>query len=130
MALPPRKAAVAKRPAGKMPRMKAAMKKPAKKVSIIAKGKRARSIVFKGRKEKTYTGLTKAQLMKNRTGKLVTKKMHALGKRCYARISNWTKACQQAKKEMGIEGFCLVGGSSQAGKTLYAKAKAIYTAMQ
>ena len=36
----------------------------AKKVSVVAKGKRARSVVFSGNKEKTATGLTKADMSK------------------------------------------------------------------
>ena len=36
----------------------------AKKVSVVAKGKRARSVVFSGNKEKTATGLTKAEVSK------------------------------------------------------------------
>merc|ERR1712217_229016 len=42
--------------------------KKAKRVSVIAKGKRARSTVFNGTKEKTRTGLTKAMLIKNKNG--------------------------------------------------------------
>ena len=37
-----------------------AVETEAKKVSVVAKGKRARSVVFSGNKEKTSTGLTKA----------------------------------------------------------------------
>merc|ERR1739847_214219 len=43
-------------------------------VSKIAKGKRARAVVFHGTKEKTYTGMTKSDLIKNKRGKIVSKK--------------------------------------------------------
>merc|ERR1711979_148167 len=96
-----------------------------KKVSKIAKGKRARLVVFKGGKEKTVSGLTKAQLTKSKTGKIVSKKSSAAGKKAYKNIQGWTKAVQQAKKALGVNGFCAVGGKSAQGKALYAKAKAI-----
>ena len=50
--------------------------KRAKKVSKIARGKRAKSAVFHGRKEKTVSGLTKEALTTNKSGKVVSKKVH------------------------------------------------------
>ncbi|CAK9012652.1 unnamed protein product [Durusdinium trenchii] len=98
------------------------------KVSKIAKGAHARYSVFAGGKEKTYTGLKKSDLMKNKRGKIVTKKSHAAAKKNYKNISGWTKACQQARKELGIKGFCPVGGKTAQGKALYAKVKSLYNA--
>merc|ERR1711993_185115 len=51
--------------------MKKAGMKKAKRVSIIAKGKRAKSAVFSGRKQKTTSGLKKSDLVKSKTGKVV-----------------------------------------------------------
>merc|ERR1719373_433195 len=99
--------------------------KKAKKVSVIAKGKLARSTVFRGTKEKTKTGLDKSMLMKNKNGKIVSKKASANGKKRYANIQAWTKAVQAARKALSIIGFAPVGGKTAAGKALYAKAKAI-----
>merc|ERR1740120_208407 len=100
------------------------------KVSKIAKGKRARSAVFDGRKEKTQSGLTKAQLMKNKSGRIVSKASSAAGKKRYAgsKAQAWVKACSKARKELNIKGFVPFGGKTAAGKALYAKAKAIYNA--
>merc|ERR1719377_27017 len=98
----------------------------AMKVSKIAKGKRARASVFSGRKEKTQTGLTKASLVKNKNGKIVSRKASANGRKRYANIKPWTQAVQAAKKQLGITGFVPVGGKSAKGKALYAKAKAIF----
>ena len=56
----------------------------AKRVSKIAKGKFAKRVVFNGNKEKTYTGLQKSDLMKSKSGKIVTRKQHAAGKKAYA----------------------------------------------
>ena len=46
----------------------------AKKVSIVGKGKMAKSQVFKGRKVRTVGGLKKEHLKKNKNGKVVSKK--------------------------------------------------------
>ena len=38
--------------------------------------------------------------------------------RGYENISAWTKACQQARKELGIKGFCPIGGKTAQGKAI------------
>merc|ERR1712187_500497 len=112
----------------KGPAMKRAMKK-AKKVSVIAKDSRARSSVFSGRKQKTQSGLTKDNLMKNRNGKVVSKKSSARAKKAYAgTIKAWIDAVKAARKALGITGFVAVGGKSSAGRALYVKAKSIMAA--
>merc|ERR1711907_311445 len=83
-----------------------AMKKKA--VSKIAKGKMAKSVVFRGTKDKTYTGLTKTDLTQNKRGKIVTKKQAANGKKAYANIKGWTVAVQKARKALGVKGFVAV----------------------
>merc|ERR1712083_714612 len=62
--------------------MKRAMK--SKRVAKIARGKRARSQVLKGKKEKTVGGLTSSQLMKNSYGKVVSKSASQAKKKAYA----------------------------------------------
>merc|ERR1712107_359399 len=98
----------------------------AKRVSVIAKGKRARSAVFSGKKAKTQTGLTQASLTKNKYGKIVSKKASARAKRVYATsgAKAWADAVK-ARKALGITGFVAIGGKSAAGKALYAKAKSL-----
>merc|ERR550537_310085 len=91
----------------KVPVMKAAAMK-AMKISVIAKGKRARITVFHGNKEKTATGLKKSDLMKNKSGKIVTKSQHAAGLKAYKNIKAWTVALQKARKALGIKGFSAV----------------------
>merc|ERR1711964_967631 len=61
--------------------MKAMKAKKAMKVSKVAKGKRAKSSVFKGTKVKTSGGLSKADLVKSKTGKIVSKKASARAKK-------------------------------------------------
>merc|ERR1712061_394294 len=111
-----------------------AMAAPAKamkamKVSVIAKGKLAKAVVFAGRKAKTQTGLTKDKLVKSKTGKIVSKAKSQAGKKRYASgIGRWTAAVQAAKKALGIKRFVAVGGKSAQGKALHAKAKSLYKA--
>merc|ERR1719484_113313 len=100
----------------------------AKRVSKIAKGRFAKSLVLKGSKAKTGGGLTKAQLFKNKRGKIVSKKASAAGKKNFANIKGWFTAVQQAKKALGVSGFVAINGKTAQGKALYAKAKAIYSA--
>ena len=105
---------------------KARKARKVKRVSQIAKGKLAKLVVFKGNKAKTKTGLTKDKLMKNKNGKVVSKKSHANGLKRYKRISGWTAAVSKARKALGIKGFCAVNGKKGQGKALYAKAKSLY----
>ena len=131
MALPMKKS-VMKSAMKSMKSMKAtamkakAMKKKA--VSKIARGKRAKVAVFKGKKEKTASGAVKGDLMLNKRGKIVSKLKNTSGKKAYKYISAWTDAVVKARKELGIKGFCAVNGKTAQGKALYAKAKAIFAA--
>merc|ERR1712014_568825 len=108
-----------------MKAMKAMKAMKSKKVSVIARGKLARSAVFTGKKAKTVSGLTKDSFTKNKQGKLVSKKASANGKKRYASIKKWAEAVQKARKALGVTGFCAIGGKTAQGKALYAKAKAL-----
>merc|ERR1711962_1483144 len=107
---------------------KTGMKKKAKKVSKIAKGKRAKAAVFRGKKEKTATGLEKSDLMVRRTGKVVTKKQNARGKKVYVKngLAKFTKAVMAARKALGIKGFVPIGGKTPKGQALLKKARSLY----
>merc|ERR1712241_100904 len=108
---------------------KPAMKgmKKVKKVSAIARGKYAKAAVFNGRKAKTVGGLTKDTLIKSKSGKIASKAASARGKKAFATsaLKKWGAATLQARKALGITGFCPVGGKTAQGKALYAKTKAI-----
>merc|ERR1719231_857219 len=97
-----------------------AMKKKA--VSKIAKGKFAKSVVFRGTKAKTQSGLTKGDLVKNKRGKIVTKKQLAAGKKAYNNVKGWITACQKARKALKVTGFVAI----KKGSALYTKAKEFY----
>merc|ERR1712187_536717 len=102
---------VAKKMSMKMAKMamakKMGMKKMAMKKSVVAKGKRAKVSVFKGTKEKTSGGLKKTDLMKNKAGKIVSKKRSAATKKGkgYKSIIAWSSALKKARKELGVKGF-------------------------
>merc|ERR1719174_2184229 len=73
-----------------------------KHISKIARGKMAKSRVLRGLKEKTIGGLTKESLMKNKRGKVVSKRASANGKRAFGHIKAWTAAYKTARKELQV----------------------------
>merc|ERR550537_249654 len=107
---------------------KMGMKKMAMKKSIVAKGKRAKSSVFKGTKVKTSGGLKKGDLKKNKQGKVVSRKAsdRARKSKGFKKISAWGAATKAARKQLGIKGFCPVGGNTQKGKALLSKVRSLY----
>merc|ERR1719510_1202755 len=99
----------------------------AMKKSMVAKGKRAKSAVFRGTKTKTSGGLTKDKLMLNKRGKVVSKAASAASKKRYAtsKLKAWMQTIVTARKQLAITGFCPINGKSPEGKALYAKAKSL-----
>merc|ERR1712216_307904 len=98
-----------------------AMKKKA--VSKTAKGRYAKVVVFRGSKAKTTGGLTKSDLIKNKQGRIVSKKQSAKGKALFAQYAkSWITALQKARKALGVEGFVAV----KKGSALYKKAREFY----
>merc|ERR1719376_149924 len=69
---------------------------------------KVRSLVARGRLSQTKGGLKKKDLVKNKSGKFVTKKASAAGKK-----STWIKAVAAARKALGVKGFAVVGGKSK-----------------
>merc|ERR1719214_186564 len=110
--------------------MKTAMRKvmKKKKVSKVARGRFAKSLVFRGSKEKTVGGLTKESLMRNKRGKIVSKRQNAKGKRSFKNVETWTEAFMQAREMLRVEGFHAINGKTLQGKALYYKTKALRTA--
>merc|ERR1711939_1154967 len=94
-------------------------KKKAKKVSKIAKGKMAKVMVFKGKKEKTKSGPKKTDLIKGFGGKIVSKKASAASKK---KLAGWLAAVAKARKALGTKGFVAI----KKGSPLYTKAKSFY----
>merc|ERR1719464_1844054 len=107
--------------------MKAAMK--AMKAATTMKAMKARTAMkkvsaklakrhaFAGKITKTASGLSKSDLVKNKSGKIVSKKMSLKGK-----SSPWIAAISAARKALGVKGFSAI----KKGSPLYNKAKELY----
>merc|ERR1712115_335498 len=104
-----------------MKAVKAMKAKKAMKVSTVAKGKLAKAAVFGGRKVKTSGGLKAADLVKSKSGKIVSKKASAKAKKNFqgSKLQKWCKALQAARKALGVKGFV----ACKKGSALYNKAK-------
>merc|ERR1712241_608359 len=89
--------------------------------------KGSRNQVWRGTREKVRTtGQTKKDLMKNKRGRVVSKKANAAGKRTYKRngLDKWTKAFMQARKNLGLKGFV----ACKKGTKFYKEAMRLYKA--
>merc|ERR1719330_361006 len=125
---------MAMKKAGMKAAMKAAMKKgmkksmrkmkKAKKVSIIGRGRLAKSQVFKGRKTRTSGGLKKSDLKRNKNGKIVSIKKSNFAKK--SKIGKWATAVVAARQSLNVKGFCAVGGKTKQGQQLLAKVRSLY----
>ena len=108
----------------KVMKKKAAMKVMKKKAVMKAMKRRramkkvsarlARRHAFAGKITKTATGLKKGDLMKNKHGKVVSKKMSANSKK-----NTWIVAVKKARAALKIKGFCAI----KKGTPFYKKAK-------
>merc|ERR1719386_171529 len=99
-----------------------------KKVSKVARGRMAKALVFRGSREKTAGGLTRDSLMRNKRGKVVSKRQNAKGKRAFKNVETWVEAFVQAHEMLRVEGFHAINGKTLQGKALYYKTKALRTA--
>merc|ERR1719245_1706401 len=77
-------------------------------------------MVLKGSKAKTVGGLTAKDLVKNKNGRTVSKKLRAKGLK-----NKWIQSVTAARKALGIKGFVLIGKGSK-GAALLAKARSIH----
>ena len=78
----------------------------------------AKRHAFAGKVAKTRSGLTKADLTKNKHGRVVSKKLSARGKK-----HPWVLAVNRARAALKIKGFCAI----KKGSALYKKARELYT---
>ena len=99
----------------------------AKRVSKIARGRKAKLLVFRGAHEKTVSGLRADGLMMNKRGKIVSKRKSAIvSRRFESTIKDWVDSIMLARQQLNLNGMVLVNGKSSQGKALYLKAKAAY----
>ena len=78
--------------------------------------------VWNGTRHHTRNMMDKSKFMKSKTGKIVSRRQHAAGKRAFKNIRGWTQAVSKARKALGITGFCAV----KKGTALYIKAREFY----
>eukprot|EP00429_Kryptoperidinium_foliaceum_P056167 CAMPEP_0176091650 /NCGR_PEP_ID=MMETSP0120_2-20121206/45908_1 /TAXON_ID=160619 /ORGANISM="Kryptoperidinium foliaceum, Strain CCMP 1326" /LENGTH=150 /DNA_ID=CAMNT_0017425549 /DNA_START=62 /DNA_END=514 /DNA_ORIENTATION=- len=120
--------ALPKPAAMKASRQTAMRSKRAGKSKKIARGRVAKAMVLRGSREKTSGGLKSGDLMKNKRGKVVSKRQSAQGRRAYSLIEGWTDSVMEARRALHItSGFVAINGKTLQGKALYVKAKALYT---
>ena len=102
--------------------MKAAAPKAmrAMKKKVIS-AKLARRHAFAGKITKTKTGLSKSDLVKNKMGKIVSKKASLRAKKLNS-FGPWLAAVKKARKALNIKGFCAI----KKGTPFYKKAKEFY----
>merc|ERR1711862_1020889 len=93
-----------------------AMKKAMKAMKKIS-ASLAKRHVFAGKAAKTGSGLKKTDLVKNKAGRIVSKKRSARSK-----ASPWIAACKAARAALKIKGFAVI----KKGSPLYNKAKELY----
>jgi hypothetical protein len=106
---------------------KGMMKKKAMKVSKVAKSKLAKLVVYRGNKEVTSGGLKKGDLKKNKSGKIVSKKQSDQAKKRFSKtLAPWLAATQKARKQLGIKGFCPIGGKTAKGQQFLKLAKSFF----
>merc|ERR1712093_467578 len=108
-----------------MKAMKAAAMKAMKAMKAKRVSKRmAKAVAFRGGNTGGATTLKKADLIKSKTGRIVSKKRSILAKKMYAKgIGKWTAAVQKARKALGTKGFVAI----KKGSPLYKKAREFFT---
>merc|ERR1712118_330202 len=95
----------------------AAMKAMKAMKKKVISARLARRHAFFGKIDKTKTGLKKSDLIKNKTGRIVSKKASQR-----AKASPWLAAVKQARSFLKIKGFCAI----KKGSPLYKKAKELH----
>ena len=118
------KKAMKKRSMKKGKAMKSMRRRKAKRVSIFGK----RRSVFSGKKTKTVGGLKRGDLKKNKAGKIVSRKQSDASRRGkgFKKVMAWASAFKQARRALGIKGFCPCGGKSAKGQALLKKTRSFY----
>lgn len=85
--------------------------------------KMAKVIAFRGGDTSGVTKLKKEDLVRNKGGKIVSKKMSEAAKKRYAdSIGKWSAAVKRAREDLGVEGFVAV----KKGTAVYDKAMLYY----
>merc|ERR1711981_1163844 len=86
----------------------------AMKAMKVVSARLAKRHAFFGKIDKTKTGLKKTDLVKNKAGRIVSRKKSAAGKK-----NTWIVTCNKARAALKIKGFTVI----KKGTPLYKKAK-------
>merc|ERR1711964_255648 len=88
---------------------------------VLVRGSRRQ--VWNGSRQKTWGGLTKDKLMLNKRGRIVSKAKSALSKARWEKgVGRWVMAVVEARKALGIKGFCAI----KKDTPLYKAARELY----
>ena len=90
---------------------------------------KVRKQVIGGQLDKTRSGLGPQDLVYSRhTGKLIARQRSIKSASSYAgsKLQLWNSCVKEARRNLGITGFCAIKGKTPAGKRLYETAKALY----
>merc|ERR1712243_26573 len=100
-------------------------RKAAKRPSIVAKGRGAKARVYFGKKSKTSGGLKKGDLVKSKSGKIVSRKASERAKKTFKSngLAKYAAALKKARSALGIKGFVPVGGKTARGQALLKKVR-------
>merc|ERR1711957_289415 len=66
--------------------------------------------------------------MKNKRGKVVSKKAAAHGNRMFKHVESWLESHMEARAALHVTGWCSINGKTLQGKALYVKTKALRAA--
>merc|ERR1719183_1958153 len=64
--------------------------------------------------------------MRNKRGKVVSKKASAHGQRAFVNIESWVDSVMEARAALHARGFVAINGKTLQGKALYQKAKTLH----
>merc|ERR1712039_546140 len=99
------------------------------RVGEMGKGRAYRS-VWAFKKLKTNGNLTREEMLENKTGQIVSKARHMLGKDRYEKVGMdlWIKALEQARSEQRVTGFVPAKkkGGTKKQKALYDRAEQLH----
>eukprot|EP00397_Hematodinium_sp_SG-2012_P030369 GEMP01032167.1.p1 GENE.GEMP01032167.1~~GEMP01032167.1.p1 ORF type:complete len:320 (+),score=71.17 GEMP01032167.1:739-1698(+) len=108
------------------PKIKNGKRRTSLRGSKIASGKHAKLSVFRGTKEKTSCGLQKSDLVQNKKGRIVSKKVSALGKKCFKRngLAEYAAAKLKSLPPLDIKGIQAIGETAK-GQALLRKIRSL-----
>merc|ERR1719183_435496 len=106
-----------------MKAMKAMKKRRAMKKVMKTSRRLAKAVAFRGGNTHGGTSLKKADLVRSKSGKIVSRKASLRAKKMYAKgIGRWSAAVAKARKELGIKGFVAI----KKGSAFYKKTREFY----